>query len=382
MNRRDFFRLTTLAAAGWQAPALWASGELGRVLVLLELNGGNDGLNTVIPYADPLYYRLRPNLAIAREQVLPLTETLGLHPALAPLQAAWEARELAIALGVGYPQPDRSHFRSIEIWETASDANQTLRQGWLARLFQAERLPAGLAAHGIVLGTSEGPLTGDAHTLVLREPQRFLRKAGQLTRPTATARNPALAHLLAVRQETRGGADALGERLARAPTLTTAFPATRLGRDLETAARLIVTGVPVPVIKLAHGSFDTHAQQRAVHERLLGELAAALAAFRAALTAHGRWRDVLVLTYSEFGRRAAENGSLGTDHGTAAPHFLLGDRVRGGLYGRQPSLARLADGDLVHSLDFRSLYRTVAQGHWGVSAAALGAVHPALDCLA
>lgn len=383
MRRRDFLKLASLAPAIYFAPAARGAGaDWNRVLVLLELNGGNDGLNTVVPYADPRYYELRPRLALARDSVLPLSEQLGFNPALEALLPAWRARELAVVLGVGYPQPNRSHFRSIEIWDTASRADETLTDGWLARLFAANPPPANFAAHGIALGSNPGPLTG-AHALVLDDPQRFLQQAGRLPATPRREGNPALAHLLEVRDETRRGAEMLRQRLGSdaAPGMT--FPATRLGKQLELAARLIVSRAPVAAIKLSHGSFDTHSNQRGQHDRLLRELAEAVSAFREALRARGQWERVLLLTYSEFGRRARENGSLGTDHGTAAPHFLLGGRVRGGLHGEQPSLARLADGDLVHRVDFRSLYLTVARRWWGVRADFLDtrALAP-LDCLA
>ncbi len=383
MRRRDFLKLAGLVPTIYFAPGALAAGtDWNRVLVLLELNGGNDGLNTVVPYADPRYYELRPRLAIARDRVLPLSEQLGFNPALEALMPAWQARELAVVLGVGYPQPNRSHFRSIEIWDTASRADETLSEGWLARLFAANPPPAHFAAHGVALGSNTGPLTG-AHALVLDDPQRFLQQAGRLPAAPHRAANPALAHLLGVRDETRRAAGVLREKIGGDTASGTTFPATRLGKQLELAARLIASRVPIAAIKLSHGSFDTHSNQRATHDRLLRELAEAVSAFREALLAHGQWERTLLLTYSEFGRRARENGSLGTDHGTAAPHFLLGGRVRGGFYGEQPMLAQLADGDLMHRIDFRSLYLTVARHWWGVRAGFLDsrALTP-LDCLA
>jgi uncharacterized protein (DUF1501 family) len=383
MQRRDFLKFTGLLPAMHFAPATYAAGaDWSRILVLIELNGGNDGLNTVVPYTDPHYYTLRPRLAVARDSVLPLSEQLGFHPALEALMPAWHARELAVVLGVGYPDPNRSHFRSIEIWDTASDARQTLTDGWLARLFASSPPPAGHVAHGVALGSGLGPLAG-GKALAINEPQQLLRQAARLPDGPHRPTNPALTHLLAVRTETRRAADVLQERLAQPLEAGAAFPATRLGRQLEMTARLLAGRVPIAAIKLAHGGFDTHSRQRAIHDRLLKELAEGLAAFRQAMQRHGLWQRVLVLTYSEFGRRAQENGSAGTDHGTAAPHILLGGRVRGGFHGAQPSLDRLADGDLVHRVDFRQLYLTVAQRWWGVHADFLaGHTLSPLDCLA
>lgn len=352
-----------------------------RLLILLELKGGNDGLNTVIPYADPAYHRLRPNLGIDRGRVLQLNEQLGLHPGLEPLMALWREQELAIALGVGYENPNRSHFRSIEIWETASDSDEYLAEGWLAQLFSQHRPPADLLSEGIVLGGGEaGPLEGSrVRTIAMQSPERFVRQARKLEEDKETRQtNPALAHLLSTREEIRNAADTLDRELRAATKLQTEFPRTNLGRQVETAVRLVASGTGVAAIKLSLGGFDTHNNQPGTHERLMGELAEGLIALRAGLLEAGAWQHTLVMTYSEFGRRARENGSRGTDHGTAAPHLLLGGRVKGGFYGSQPSLTQLTNGDLKHSVDFRQLYATVARRWWQLPGA--GSYAP-LDCL-
>jgi uncharacterized protein (DUF1501 family) len=376
MNRRDFLAMSGLAPLCVFAPSWLSAAESGptwnRVLVLVELQGGNDGLNTVIPYRDEQYYALRPKLGVARDTVLPLSDDLGFNPALEPLLPLWKGNELALVLGVGYPNPNRSHFRSIEIWETASDSEETLQQGWLARLFARTPPPADFAAHGVVLGGGSGPLAGDAAHIVLHDAEQFVQQTKKLKESPGATGNAALEHLLRVQQETSRAAVALQKRLSTLPSLDTDFPTTPLGRQLATAARLIAARVPVVAIKVAHGSFDTHVNQRGTHDRLLAELAAGLAALRAALVKQNRWGNVLVMSYSEFGRRAAENGSAGTDHGTAAPHFVLGGRVRGGFYGQQPSLTRLNEGDLVHRVDFRSAYATAVQHFLGVKSDFLG----------
>ena len=358
--------LTAAAAwplAGLRVPSLQAA-EPPRVLVLVELNGGNDGLNTVVPYADPAYARARPKLAVPRDQVLQLDERLGLHPALAPLLPVWQAGELGIALGVGYARPNRSHFRSIEIWDSASAAEESLQDGWLHRVITEAGMPPGFAAQGIVLGGPEGPLAGSALSpVVLRDP-RQLHEAAQLPGGDAAGpANPALAHILATRARMQGAAREIERRLRTGPELTTAFPKGDLGRQLRRAAALIAAGVEASVFKLQHSGYDTHAQQAARHAALLAELAEGLAAFRLALLEAGAWRRTLVATYAEFGRRAAENASGGSDHGTAAPQLLLGGRLRGGLIGEQPPLDDLEGGDLRHRLDFRRLYASLA-GDW------------------
>lgn len=376
MDRREFLKLTGLLPAALWAPRLFAAGPpyRNRILILLELKGGNDGLNTVIPFADPAYARLRPRLGVGRDAVLRLDERTGLNPALQPLLPVWQAGQLAIVQGVGYADPNRSHFRSIEIWETGADAREFLSEGWLAPVFRAHPLPAGSALDGVVLDASPGPLLG-TRNVPLRRPDRFLRQARRSRPATARVPNPALDHILAVQQETRQAAEVLAERLAQASRPPDDFPNTAIGRQCQTAAWLIEARVPLAVIKLSHGNFDTHSNQRLLHDRLLGQLAGALAALRQRLQRAGRWDEVLIMSYSEFGRRAAENGSAGTDHGTAAPHFLLGGRVRGGLHGQAPSLTRLVNGDLQFHVDYRRLYATAVQEWWGLPAGTLP--HPA-----
>jgi uncharacterized protein (DUF1501 family) len=343
---------------------------MGRILLLVELKGGNDGLNTLVPYADPGYRELRPALGVARERVLPLDEKVGLHEKLEPLMEAWQARDLAILQGVGYPYPNRSHFRSIEIWDTASAANQTLSEGWIAQAFRAVDLPKGAAVDAIAADTNALPMTGPSlRTIVMQDAENFLRQASGMKDAGGRddAGNPALRHILAVRREINAAAAGLRDRLRAAPAPAHPYNQdTLFGRQLDLATRLLAAKVPVVAIKIALGGFDTHANQAPTHERLLAVLGAGLAALRGNLIAAGLWNDVLVMTYSEFGRRARQNASGGTDHGTAAPQFVLGGGVKGGLHGAYPSLADLQDGDLRYSVDFRSVFATVAQGCWGL----------------
>ena len=379
MQRRDFIRtLLGMGLAGWM-PGVMARPHPHRRLLLIELRGGNDGLNTLIPYADPAYHRLRPRIGITREKVLQLDERLGLHPALEPLMASWESGELALVQGLGYPRPNRSHFRSIEIWETGSAAGQYLDTGWLARAFASAGRPS--RPRAVVLGRGgAGVFSGPGiDSLVMQAPERFLRGAWGLAGHPADELNPALTHLVLVEERLRTGARELARGLASAGQ-PSGFPRHRLGRDLANAARLFRSGHSPDMIKLSHGSFDTHANQPGAHQRLLEQLAGGLAAFRASMQDAGKWNGVLVMTYSEFGRRAAENASRGTDHGTAAVHLLLGGRVKGGLYGQTPELVRLDGGDLVFTTDFRRLYASITQEWFGLGA--VDGPFPPLDCIA
>jgi uncharacterized protein (DUF1501 family) len=382
MQRRTFLQTLAGSTALWIAPRLAAEESKGyaRTLVLLELKGGNDGLNTVIPYADDEYYALRPKLAIARDQVLQLDQRTGLHPALEPMLPLWRDRQCAIVQGVGYPKPNLSHFRSIEIWDAGCASDEYLPDGWLARLFAAQPVAPSFAADGIVVGSAElGPLAGTGtRAIALQNTAQFMRQA-RSARERAVAGNPALEHILKVESDIALAA----ARLEADHVFTTEFPKHALGNALKTAAQIIAGRSNVAAIKVSHNGFDTHSNQPNQHARLLGEMAESLAAFRAALQEAGRWDSTLVMTYAEFGRRPRQNSSNGTDHGTASAHFLLGGKVAGGLYGEAPRLRALdGQGNLAFAVDFRSLYATVIERWWGFDAkSALGGKFAPLDVL-
>ena len=362
MRRRRFLQLT---AASPFLPTLLRAAPVsvaGPVVLLVELQGGNDGLNTVVPYADPAYARLRPQLAIPRDAVLPLGAALGLAPELEPLMAAWKAGDLAVALGVGMPDPNRSHFAAIDRWSTG-ELHPRDPTGWVAKALGSR---AG-DLEGVVLGGEPGPLEGP-RCLELSDPDSFLRQAAALRPMPSPEGPPALDHLVRTRRSVRAAAATLRAALERQPE-PDGFSRTPLGRQLAIAARLIICEAPLHAIKVNQASYDTHASQPGTQARLLGDLADGLARLRAVLRAHGAWTRTLVMTYAEFGRRPAQNGSHGTDHGTAAPHFLLGGAVKGGLHGAQPSLTDLEGGDLKFALNFRRLYAT-AEAHWGLRRAA------------
>ena len=382
MKRRDFLLASATAGVAILAPRFAAAqgaaaAGYSQLLVLVELKGGNDGLNTVVPYADTAYYGLRPRIAIRRDDVLQLDGRTGLHPSLAPLMPLWQSRELAIVQGVGYPSPNLSHFRSIEIWDTASRAEEYLTDGWLARTFAAAPVPKRFAADGVVVGASElGPLAGGgARAVALANTEQFLRQA-KLAQPAQAQGNRALAHLLKVEADVHQAAAGLnGNREFR-----TQFPQGPFGNAVRTAAQVVASEAGVAAVRITLNGFDTHQNQPGMHANLLRQLAEGLVALRAALQELGRWDSTLVLTYAEFGRRPQENGSNGTDHGTAAAHFALGGRVKGGLYGDAPRLDRLEGGNLTHAVDFRSLYATALERWWGVpSSGPLGGRFSPLD---
>ncbi|WP_323072376.1 DUF1501 domain-containing protein [Mycetohabitans endofungorum] len=315
-----------VAALGREAPVH------RMTLILIELSGGNDALNTVIPYEDPRYRQLRPTIGIARERVIPLNGGTGLHPSLAALKPWWDDASLAIVQGVGYPRPNLSHYRSREIWETASASHEYWHDGWLARAFapSAEQPPSPVQ--------SPSPLPAQ---LPFRLPRRG-------PSPEYGDRGYQFA--------TRFARDAFGVAISHAMQ--------RLA-----LARHNPTHAP-SVIRLTLSGFDTHHNQPARHAALLAQLADGMVALRGALTELGCWESALIMTYAEFGRRADENADGGTEHGTVAAHFVAGGRVRGGFYGVAPQLSQLdGDGYLPLGIDFRSLYATVLQQGWGIEAA-------------
>jgi uncharacterized protein (DUF1501 family) len=340
-----------------------------RILVLVELHGGNDGLNTVVPLDQPAYRSLRPSITIDPAEAISLTAAQGLHPELRALAEPYERGELAIVNAVGYPKPNRSHFRSIEIWEQATDADSYAAQGWATRALSEHPVFGQRRgdADGVVVGTGTiGPLAGPGTRLVtMREPRQFLAQSEALRHVALRAdAPPSLRHIVRTQNEAVAAADAVRRKLSGRNRFGQGFGWDPLGRSLAVTADLIADGVEVPVWKTSIGSFDTHADQRARHARLLGQLGAALATFRGAMQSLGRWNDTLVVTYSEFGRRAAENLSRGTDHGTAAPLFVMGGAVEGGIHGTAPDLEALVDGDIRMQTDFRGVYAGLIARWW------------------
>jgi uncharacterized protein (DUF1501 family) len=348
-----------------------------KTLVVVTLYGGNDGLATVIPYADPAYRAARPELAYSGEQVLRLDDALGLNPLLKGLKARFDAGRVAIVNGVGYPKPDRSHFRSMDIWQTA-EPDRPGNTGWLGRWLDAAGgdprqavsfepvLPPLLA--GATAAGAAVPLTG------LRLPNgvrpALLSTFGKTTEsePPMQARAArAFADLVRVDEMVREVNEVAAARDPDdddEPAATGTGGRTALGAQLEMVAKCIEANVATRVFSASLGGFDLHADEKATQEALLRRLDEALTGFLDRV----KGSDVVVLVYSEFGRRVRANGSDGTDHGTAGPVFVLGEPVKGGLYGEQPSLTDLDNGDLKSTVDFRDVYATLLEGVLGTDA--------------
>jgi uncharacterized protein (DUF1501 family) len=337
--------------------------------------GGNDGLNTLIPYDDPLYYQARPTLAIPREQVLPLDGKVGLSPYLKQLKARYDAGQVAVVQGVGYPNPNRSHFRAMDIWETAVP-ERVEATGWLGRYLQA----CGCGTDKHLEAVEMGPVVQKAFwTELTLVPALSNLAAFQWGSPRANpaARDYEVQALRAALSQARSRPE---EEFLRQSTLialddaetlaqvaqgyqtSATYPQSYLGESLKTIAQVISGDFGTRIFFATLGGFDTHAGQTVIQQRLLIDLDSALEAFMRDMERLGRHDDVMIVTFSEFGRRVAENGSNGTDHGTAEPLFVLGGGVKGGLYGTYPSLSDLDFGDLKYTTDFRSVYSTLLQG--------------------
>jgi uncharacterized protein (DUF1501 family) len=357
------------AALGLSLPGLGfaASGttpsapDWDRRLILVELDGGNDGLNTVVPYVDDVYYRSRPTLGIPSGNLIPLSDNHhGLHPALAPLRPVWDAGQLAIVHGTGYDNPNRSHFRGIDIWNTGSSSDVFLDDGWIGRALAATTRPADVVADGVILRRAGSNPIEHAQTgpISMSSPADFVRLTDGIGTPPGLTGNPSLDHILSVQGDVVAAAGSIATAVDNPPVFLTEFPDHQLGNQFRHAATLIASGLRFPVFKLSRGGFDTHASQAGRHDELLDELASGLAAFRSAMMEHGWWDRCLVMTYAEFGRRLKENGSRGTDHGAAAIQFAAGGCVQGGFHGAIPSLAEddLFRGDPVYTTDYRSYY--------------------------
>lgn len=341
----------------------------GNILILIELAGGNDGLNTVVPLKDDAYWGLRPEIGIGADATLGLTRDTGLHGSMRGIADLWEDGDLQIVQGVGYPDPNRSHFRSIEIWNTGRGADSQARQGWISAGLNTQPAING-DADGLVLGGAMGPLDGPGRFSAIRDEEMFFETFENLPngmhpiRPDA-AKTP-LAHVLETYDSARITGDAILKRLERSAARSFSFPQSDLGLQLQTATRLLDAGVEVSVLKVVQDGYDTHEYQPDQHAALLEDLSQSIAAFSNAMREIGIWDKVSVVTFSEFGRTARENASGGTDHGTAAPVLIAGGNVEGGLTGSAPSLSDLLEDDLRHTTDYRSVYQALLKDLWQI----------------
>ncbi len=347
-----------------------------KILVLVEFNGGNDGLNTVIPHTDPEYKKLRPRIGIRKQDVVQIDANLGLHPRLKPLMSLYEKGHLGVVNGVGYPNPNYSHFEAMDIWQLADPAHQLKeRVGWVARYFNEDghlktNPLSGLTLTGnLPLALNSEDIAASVYTQGQEDPFTSTNRDQEIQARLATRRamytkgTVANSHLDFIRKvgqhaytNTSEIRTALTNYDKRAAASAHYPQYNELGNSLQSVAKLITGGLSTRVYYVAVGGFDTHANQPDQHGNLLGGIAESIVAFFKDLESQGRDKDVTLMTFSEFGRRAGENDSQGTDHGTAGMMFVAGGSVKGGVHGQHPSLTDLKDGDLRFTTDFRRVY--------------------------
>jgi uncharacterized protein (DUF1501 family) len=374
IKRKEFIQIGSLATASLMMPKFLKAFEgpnrvpLGnKVIVILQLSGGNDGLNTVIPVRNDLYYKSRPRLGITRDKALSLTDEVGLHPALTAFKEFYDDGSLGILNNVGYPNPDRSHFRSMDIWHTASQSNEYWNNGWVGRYLDAQCKGCDRPTQAIEIDDILSLALKGEHIkgIAVKDPRRLYGTANEkffkeISRNHKDENSEQTAeYLYKTMAETLSSADYIFQQSRLHPT-NADYPKTELGNSMKTIASLIYSEINTKVYYVSLGSFDTHIAQEGQQQRLFTEMNDAVRAFVKDLKANNRFEDVLLFTFSEFGRRVAQNASNGTDHGTANNMFLLsGGLKQKGVINELPDLADLDEGDLKYKIDFKNVYATV-----------------------
>lgn len=373
-KRREFLQTGSLATASFMVPKFLKAFETpkfvpagNKVVVILQLSGGNDGLNTVIPVRNDIYFRSRPRIGIDKSKALSITDEVGLHPALTSFADAYHDGSLGILNSVGYPNPDRSHFRSMDIWQTGSQSNEYVSTGWLGRYLDAQCNGCGQPTQALEIDdTLSLALKGEhMNGLALKDPQRLYGTSNEKFFK-AVSKNHTDHHdekpvdyLYKTMAETLSSADYIFKQSKLHPT-TAEYPNTELGKSLRTIASLIYSDINTKVYYVSLGSFDTHINQEAQQQRLFKEMNDAVGSFMKDLKANNRFNDVLFFTFSEFGRRVSQNASGGTDHGTANNMFLMSGGLKDkGILNVMPDLNDLDEGDLKYKVDFKNVYATV-----------------------
>lgn len=373
-KRKEFIQIGSLATASLMLPKFLKAFEGkamvppgNKVVVVLQLSGGNDGLNTVIPVGNDLYHKARPRLGIEKSKVLALTDEAGLHPALTGIKELYDDGSLAIINSVGYPNPDRSHFRSMDIWHTASQSSEYWNAGWIGRYLDAQCQGCDKPTQAIEMDDILSLSMKGEHVkgIAVKDPRRLYGTANEkffrdvMKHHPGTDGEQPVDYLYKTMAETLSSADYIFKQSRLHPT-SAQYPATELGTSMKTIASLIFSDINTKVYYVSLGSFDTHTNQDMQQQRLFTEMSDAVRAFTKDLKANGRFDDVLLFTFSEFGRRVSQNASGGTDHGTANNMFLMsGGLKKKGLINPLPDLSDLNEGDLKHKVDFKNVYATI-----------------------
>jgi len=372
LKRKEFLQIGSLATASMMMPRFLKAFEKttwvpagNKVMVVLQFSGGNDGLNTVIPVRNDIYYKVRPHLGIQKDKALQLTDDAAINPALPFFKELFDEGNLGIMNNVGYPNPDRSHFRSMDIWQTASDSNQYVTTGWLGRYLDnqcsgCDKPTQALEIDDVLSLALKG---NDLKGLALKDPKKLYNTSNERyfkeINATYEHGEAAADYLYKTLSETLSSADYIYQQSRRHPSLQS-YPPTELGKNLKTISSLIMSDINTKVYYVSLGSFDTHVNQEIQQKRLFTELNDAVSAFVKDLKSNNRFQDVTIMTFSEFGRRVAQNASGGTDHGTANNMFFIGGGLKKkGLLNAMPDLNDLNEGDLKHTVDFKSVYATL-----------------------
>jgi len=383
IDRRKFIKYSALASTsllvpsflkGFEAKEIYSNPQLGKLLsggkklIVVQLSGGNDGLNTVIPYSNDLYYSLRPKLSLETGKVLKLNDELALNPVMSGLKEVFDKGNLSIINNVGYPNPDRSHFRSMDIWQSGSASNEYLSTGWLGRYLDSECQSCGNPYSAIeVESTLNLAMKGNKRSgIAVEDPQKFYMNSSERFLLDLAEKNKNdhhddsnISYLYKTLIETTSSAEYVYEN-SKIYKSKIDYPNTEFGKNLRTISQMIISNIDTTVYYVSMSGFDTHVNQRGRQEKLLKELSDGLYSITEDLRINDRLNEVVILTFSEFGRRVKENGSGGTDHGTANNLFLIGgDLKTPGIYNTPPDLSNLNDGDLNYEIDFRSVYSTV-----------------------
>lgn len=380
-NRRTFLKLSALASASAMVPGFLKGSGLGdsldfkgKRLIVIQLSGGNDGLNTLIPFRNDDYYSLRPKLGIAAEEVLKLDDALGFNPVMAGMRELWDQGDLTIINRVGYPNPDRSHFRSMDIWHSGSNSNEYWETGWLGRYLDAQ-CEGCVKPHGIIETNETLSLAvkgSNGSGLAVRDLQKLYNATRdshlQSLAAEISAENADLGFLYSTLTQTIESVGYIHDQASKYKAQSE-FPRNTFGKSLKMIAEMIVSGIETPVYYASLGGFDTHVYQRIKHDNLLKNLSNGLKALTDELKASDNWNNTRIMVFSEFGRRVEQNASAGTDHGKANVFFLLGGNLKKpGMYNSIPNLSDLDDGDLKFEIDFRRIYAEILNNWMEVDA--------------
>lgn len=371
-KRREFLQIGSLATASLMMPKFlkaFQAGEMvppgNKVIVVIQLSGGNDGLNTVIPVRNDIYYKQRQRLGIQKENALTLTDEVGLNPFLTGFKELYDDGSLGILNSVGYPNPDRSHFRSMDIWQSASRSDEYIYTGWLGRYLDAQCTGCDKPTQALeVDDVLSLALKGiDNKGLAVKDPKRLYTTSNAKYFKDINADHQngeeTVDYLYKTMSETISSAEYIFQQSRLRPSSQT-YPVTELGKNLKTIASLILSDINTKVYYVSLGSFDTHVNQESQQKRLFTELNAAISAFVKDLKYNNRFNDVMLMTFSEFGRRVSQNASGGTDHGTANNMFFVSGALKQkGILNAMPDLNDLNDGDLKHKIDFKAVYATI-----------------------